>query len=184
MKRHYYIGDTLADIEHAERQLLKAGIPEVQVHLLSNERDESDIQDLHPVADFMKTDVIRQGLWGLLLGTVGAIIVMLGATSFGGSDRIGLVPFAFLAVVVLGFCTWEGGFLGFQTQNRRFRRFQQDLRAGRHILFVDVDLFQEETMLGALMQCQGLSPAGTGKGMPTWLVTSQRLFQRFMHWAP
>ena len=184
MKRHYFISDNLAGIEKAEHQMLEEGIPQHQIHVLSNNRAEVEVQDLHPVADVMKTDVIRQGLWGLLIGSVGAVVILLGASLFGLTDRIGMVPFGFLAIVILGFCTWEGGFLGFQQQNRRFRRFQEDLRANKHILFVDADRYDESALRRILEHCPELVPAGTGKAMPTWIVSGQRYFDRFTHWAP
>lgn len=184
MKRHYFISDQLADIEKGEHLMLEEGIPQQQIHVLSNNKAEVEIHDLHPVADVMKTDVIRQGLWGLLIGTLGAIAVLLLASLMGLTERIGMVPFGFLAVVILGFCTWEGGFLGFQQQNNRFRRFQKDLQANKHILFVDADRYDESALRRVLEHCPGLAPAGTGKAMPTWIVNSQRYFDRFIHWAP
>lgn len=184
MKRHYFISDSLAEIENSEHLMLEEGIAQQQIHVLSNDKAQVEIHDLHPVADVMKTDVIRQSLWGVLIGAIGAITVLLGASLLGLTDRIGMVPFGFLAVVVLGFCTWEGGFLGFQQQNKRFRRFQEDLRANKHILFVDTDRYDETALRRVLEQCPGLVSAGTGKAMPAWVVNSQRYFDRFIHWAP
>ena len=62
----------------------------------------------------------------------------------------GWTPFIFLAVVLLGFCTWEGGLIGIQDPNHNFTRFEQALKDGKHVFFVDLEPGQEailETVL-------------------------------------
>lgn len=168
-----------------ERDLMNAGIPEYQIHVLSNSEQELEVKNLHPVADFMKTNVIYSGLLGLAVGVVAAMMVLMLANLFGWSNQVGWVPFIFLAIIAVGFCAWEGGFLGFQQLNRRFRRFQTDLSNDRHILFIDVKPDQEQTLDRVLNRCPEIIPAGVGNdAMPGWVVASQKHLKNFIHWAP
>ena len=43
-----------------------------------------------------------------------------------------------LALVLFGFCAWSGGLYGIQVPNRDFKRFEAQLREGRHVFVVDV----------------------------------------------
>lgn len=184
MKRHYFITDKISDIEQIERDLLAAQIPENQIHALSQEESKLNTHNLHPVADFMKTDVVNKGLQGLIIGCVAAITVLLIAATMGWHSQIGWVPFVFLAIVLLGFCTWEGGFLGFQQQNRVFRRFTSDLDNHKHVLFVDVSDDQEESLQQILNAHPRVRPAGSGTAVPAWIAACQRSLHKFFRWAP
>ena len=92
--------------------------------------------------------------------------------------------FVMLAVVMLGFCTWEASFLGFQLPNRRFRDFEQLLRDGKHLFFVDVRAQQREVLEDALLCHPQIARVGQGQGTPWWLIALQERFQRFVRWAP
>ena len=94
------------------------------------------------------------------------------------------MPAIFLAVVVLGFCTWEGGLIGIQEPHVDFKRFDEDLKAGRHVLFVDVDPEQEETLRRITSQHPKLSAAGEGTATPRVVVKAQEKFSDFMKTAP
>lgn len=184
MKRHYFVSKDLDAVEEMENDLMSAGIPEHQIHVLSNSETELEIHHLHPVADFMKTNVIHGGLQGLFVGSLVAIVIVLLTDLMGWSQQIGWMPFLFLAIVVVGFCTWEGGFLGFQQQNSEFRRFQVDLRNNRHVLFVDVEPAQEQILDGILKTYSNVMPAGEGAAMPSWIIAARGYFRDFVRWAP
>ena len=94
------------------------------------------------------------------------------------------MPFIFLSVVVLGFCTWEGGFIGIQVPNYQFKRFQRKLDEGKHILFVDVDPEQEELLEIVANAHQKLQLAGTGAATPRWVVKGQDRLKSFMKSMP
>jgi len=159
MKRHYFISANLDDLENVERELEARGIGQPQIHVLSNNDAELEAHNLHPVGDFMKTDVVTSGLWGLGIGLVGALLVLGTTALMGWADSIGWWPFVFLAIVILGFCTWEGGFLGFQEKNRRFKRFEKALSNNRHVLLVDVAPEQAETLDEVVANHPHLKPA-------------------------
>ncbi len=96
-----------------EEQLEAAGISAPQIHVLSC--DDADVEHhhhLHAVQSFMKNDVVHSTERGAVLGLC-AFVLVLAIAYFAGwtESAVGWMPFIFLAVVMLGFCTWEGGLL-------------------------------------------------------------------------
>ena len=85
---------------------------------------------------------------------------------------------------MLGFCTWEGGLIGIQEPNVNFRRFQQELREGRHILLVDVAEQHEDALRRVSREHTSLEPAGEGKSTPGWVIGAQQKWSRFLELAP
>ena len=102
----------------------------------------------------------------------------------GWPESFTWMPFIFLAIVVLGFCTWEGGLWGIQEPNHQFKRFQRELDDGKHILFVDIEQSQQQTVQSVLRDHPGLQSMGKGTSMPRVVVLGQQCFNRFMRWAP
>lgn len=184
MKRHYYISEDLDDLEIIEQQLEAAGISIPQIHVLSENDADVETHNLHEVEAVLKKDVVHGTEWGAVVGVIGAALVLLVAWLTGITETYTWVPAIFLAVVVLGFCTWEGGLIGIQEPHADFKRFQNDLKAGKHILFVDVDPEQEPSLREVTEQHPKLEPAGEGKATPRWVVSAQNLFSRFMQTAP
>jgi hypothetical protein len=97
---------------------------------------------------------------------------------------VGWLPFIFLAIVVLGFCTWEGGLIGIQIPNYQFKRFQKLLSEGKHVFFVDIDKEQESTLTDIVSKFGSLSEAGEGEATPKWVVKGQDKFSDFMKAMP
>lgn len=187
MKRHYYICDNVSDLEKVENQLREAGIESPQLHVYSPETKaaEVDAHEVHEVSDFTKRDVVRSGFIGVGIGAAGALVV-LGSTYAMGwhQSEIGWMPFLFLALVVLGFSTWAGGFRGIQEPNEEFLKFEQALERGKHIFYIDVDSEQEATLSSVVSRFPQLEFAGDGSGAPSWLVHGQTQFQRFIKAMP
>jgi len=185
MKRHYYISDDLDDLDHVEDELEKQGIATPQIHVLS--LDDAGVENrphLNPVEAVLKKDVVRGTEFGALVGAICAALVLAGAYLAGLTESVGWMPFAFLAVVVLGFCTWEGGLLGIQEPHQDFVRFQKDLEAGRHVFFVDVTSEQEAVLAEIVGQHPGLQPAGSGQSTPEVVVLAQKKFNDAMQVLP
>lgn len=65
-----------------------------------------------------------------------------------------------------------------------FRRFERDLNAGRHILFVDVDPGQEVALRTVTGHHPKLVEAGEGESTPRLVVRFQDKWSRFMELAP
>jgi hypothetical protein len=184
MQRHYYISDDLNALDGAERALEAAGIATQQIHVLSNDDAGVELRHLHEVEAVLKKDVVHGTERGAMIGAAGAAAVLLLFWFTGLAEHYTWVPAIFLAVVVLGFCTWEGGLIGIQEPHVDFRRFQDELRQGRHILFVDVGPAQENLLRRVISEQRGLKPAGQGESAPGWVINARRKWSRFVELAP
>jgi hypothetical protein len=184
MKRHYYISDDLDDLEIVERDLEAAGVTTPQIHVLSENDSGVELHHLHNVEAVLKKDVVHGTELGAIVGAIGATAILLLAWWSGLPETYTWVPAIFLAVIVLGFCTWEGGLIGIQEPHVDFRRFQEDLHQGKHILFVDIDPEQEGLLRDVVSEHSKLRDAGEGSSTPRWIVGAQQKFTRFMQLAP
>ena len=184
MKRQYFISDDLDDLEIVERDLESAGVTTPQIHVLSEDDSGVELHHLHEVEAVLKKDVVHGTELGALVGVIAAAAILILAWLSGLTETYTWVPAIFLSVIVLGFCTWEGGLIGIQEPHTDFRRFQDDLHQGKHILFVDVDPEQENILRNVVNQHPKLKDAGEGSSTPRWVVGAQQKFTRFMQLAP
>lgn len=185
MQRHFYISDDLDDLEAVENELESKGVSTPQIHVLSNDDAEVEKHHLHNVEAVLKKDVVHSMEKGAVIGAVAAAAVLAIAYFAGFTDTAaGWVPFIFLAVVILGFCTWEGGFLGIQSPHYQLKRFENALKKGKHVFFVDVDPDQESVLTQVLQGHPHLKPAGTGEATPRWVVRGQDKFKSFVDTMP
>jgi hypothetical protein len=176
MLRHYFISDSLDDLEVFEEQLEAAGVSSSQIHVLS--RADAEVEHhhhLHEVQSFMKNDIVHSTIRGAVVGAC-AFVLVLAIAYFAGwtESAVGWMPFIFLAVVMLGFCTWEGGLRGIQEPNHDFARFEQALRGGKHIFFMDLEPQQEPILEEVLKSHPQVELAGTGSSAPHWLIALQQ----------
>ena len=180
MLRHYFISDNLDDLEVFEEQLENAGVSTPQIHVLSRNDAEVAHHHLHDVTSFMKKDVIHSTKRGAMIGLC-AFALILSIAYFAGwtETAAGWIPFIFLAVVLLGFCTWEGGLFGIQIPNHHFRRFEKALNDGKHIFFVDLEPGHEAVLEKLLKSHPQVELAGTGTSTPHWLIEWQKRIPRF-----
>ena len=152
--------------------------------MLSLNDADAEQRHLHDVQSLMKKDVIHSAEIGALFGLVASIAAIAVAHLSGLAAKVGWVPFVFLAIVLLGFFTWEGGLIGIQTPNSRFRRFEKALRAGEHVFFVDVDSAQEPHVKRVLA-CASASAARRHRLVVAAMVgRSAAEARRFSQWAP
>jgi hypothetical protein len=176
MLRHYFISDSLDDLEVFEEQLEAAGVSSSQIHVLSrNDAEVENHHHLHEVQSFMKNDIVHSTIRGAVVGLC-AFVLVLAIAYFAGwtESAVGWMPFIFLAVVMLGFCTWEGGLRGIQEPNHDFVRFEQALRDGKHIFFMDLEPQQEVILEEVLKSHPQVELAGTGSSAPHWLIALQQ----------
>ena len=176
MLRHYFISDSLDDLEAFEEQLEAAGISTPQIHVLSrNDAEVEHHHHLHEVQSFMKNDIIHLTMRGAFVGICAFVLILLFAYFAGWTtSAAGWMPVIFLAVIVLGFCTWEGGLLGIQKPNHNFARFEKALSEGKHIFFVDLEPKQEAILERIVKSHPTAEMAGTGLSTRHWLITLQQ----------
>ncbi len=139
---------------------------------------------LHPVEAVLKQNVVRGTEIGALIGVVGAGLVLSVFYFSGLAETVTWVPGIFLSIIVLGFCTWEGGLFGIQEPHADFVRFQDDLKAGKHIFFVDVEPEQEAALARVVANHPRLHSAGEGKSTPKIVVDAQKKFHNAMETLP
>ncbi|WP_019530551.1 hypothetical protein [Dasania marina] len=185
MKRHFYITDNLDDLEQVEQELESSGVDTPQIHILSEHDAEVKNHHLHEVEAVLKKDVVHSMEIGAVTGVIAAIVVLVVAYMAGWTESAaGWTPFIFLAVVLLGFCTWEGGLFGIQEPHYQFKRFQEALHEGKHVLFVDVDTKQENTLCQVVSRHPQLQIAGIGEATPELVVEAQKKWRSFMKAMP
>jgi hypothetical protein len=185
MKRQYYISSDLKDLQLVEQELKSQGISTPQIHVLSENDAEVEKHHLHAIEAVLKQDVVRSMTLGAVVGVIASLLVLLISYLMQWHiSAAGWVPFGFLAVVVLGFCTWIGGFIGIQMPNYEFRQFQKLLKKGKHIFFVDITDEQRTILENVIKSHPNLSHAGTGGATPEWVVKSQEKFTSIMKAMP
>jgi len=185
--RHYYISDDLDDLEVLEQELENRGILTPQIHILTHANAEVDHHHhLHDVNSFMKKDVVHSAEIGAAIGVVLAAILLAVVHFTGlGETPAGWVPWIFLSIVILGFCTWEGGLFGIQVPNVHFKRFGEALDQGKHVFFVDLEPSQEDLVAEIVNAHPKLNDAGTtGSYTPRWLIKGQQRVKNFIQSMP
>lgn len=185
MKRHYYISDDLRDLQIIGQELQDVRITRPQYHVLSEDDAGVNQYDLHEVQSVLKKDVIHSSELGAMIGAALAVITLCSAHLIGMTETTaGWMPFIFLSLVILGFCTWEGGLIGIQSPHYQFARFQNILKKGKHVLFVDVDINQELALSNVISRHPRLKIAGLGEATPKWVIRSQDNYASFMKMMP
>lgn len=184
MKRFYYISDDLDDLAKVQRELESAGISEPQVHVFS--RDDAGVENrqMNNVQEFMKRDVVRSGLLGAIIGLIVAILALVLAYFSGLPEKVTWIPFIFLAVVLFGFFTWEGGLFGIQVPNHELQNFEIALREGKHILFVDVEPQETAHLRRVQEQHPHLKLVRETSARPAWAIFWQKKWHNFTHTMP
>lgn len=180
MKRHFFLSDDLDDLEQVERDLEAAGVSTPQIHVLSEDDAGVQAHQLNQVEAVLRKDVVHGTERGAVIGVIGAAVVLGAAWATGIAATITWVPPIFLAVIVLGFCTWEGGLIGIQEPHSDFKRFNEDLRAGKHVLFVDVSQPQEDILRRIVSDHPGLTAAGEGPAAPGWFISARAKIEIMM----
>ncbi len=183
MKRKYFISRDLQDLKNVEHELEEKGLTQPQIHILSNNDAALDQDHLPSVSPFMRQDVVHEALIGAVVGVILSSLVICFVYFSGLHNVAGWVPFIFLAVVILGFCTWEGGFLGFQKPHYLLQRFEPALKEGKHVLFVDIDDTQDSTLKEVVGHHQ-LEAAGESESTPSWIIAARNEWRSFLRWAP
>jgi hypothetical protein len=185
MIRHFYVIAEIDEVEKVEKDLKLQGFTEPQIHVLSENDTEVETHHLHAVESVLKKDVVHSTQIGAIYGVIGAIITLFISYAMGWTEStVGWIPFIFLSIIILGFCTWEGGLIGIQTPNINFVQFKEMLHEGKYILFVDVDPEQEDAIASVMKMHPNIQVAGIGEGAPHWVVRTQDKLKRFMKVMP
>ena len=170
----------------ADDELEEQGVTMPQIHVLSEDAAGVEEHHLHQVPSLVKNDVVRSTLKAAVFGILGAALVLVVAHFSGITETIGWLPFVFLAVVVLGFVTWEGGMWGIQEPNSHFKRFEEALQQGKHVLYVEVkkDSQDEKVLKDVTSRHPRLEHAGMEDASTGLLIGAENLALKFAKWGP
>lgn len=145
MKCFYYLSPTLADTQHVSDDLHASGVSDWFIHIISKNEADLERKHLHS-SNYLETlDFMREGLIGAALGFVVGLLLAIGLSVFQpfGAE----VPlFAYACVVFLLTCfgAWQGGLIGISTENKKLRRFHDDIEAGKYLILVYANKNEEE----------------------------------------
>ena len=185
MIRHFYVIAEIDEVEKVEKNLKLQGFTDSQIHVLSENDTEVETHHLHAVESVLKKDVVHSTKIGAVYGIIGAILTLFIAYVMGWTEStVGWIPFVFLSIIVLGFCTWEGGLIGIQKPNINFIQFKEMLDEGKYLLFVDVDPKQLIAIASVMKLHPNVEVAGTGEGTPRWVVSAQDKLKNFIKVMP
>ncbi len=185
MKRHFYISENLEELELVEQELEDNGVSRPQIHVLSQNDAAVQRHGLPYVEAVLRKDVVHSMELGALIGVSTALLILATAYLAGWTaTAAGWLPFIFLAIVVLGFCTWEGGLFGIQQPHYQFKKFQNALKNGNHVFFVDVTTQQEKTLAKIMRSHPSLQLAGEGDSTPEWIIEWQKNWNGFVKNMP
>jgi hypothetical protein len=145
MKCLYYLAPNLDSTHKISDDLHEVGVLDWFLHVIA--RDEAGLkrEHIHSSNYLETTDLIRDGLIGANLGFIGAVIaaglVML-FEPFGPETP--KVIYFFVIVVFTLFGAWVGGLTGIDNENKKLKRFHDDIEAGKYLILIYVRKEQEE----------------------------------------
>jgi len=185
MKRFFYISEHLDELSAIEKELEQGGISSTQIHVLSQRDADVERHKLNQVEAVLKKDVVHSMQRGAIIGVIAAIAILTTVYLAGwASSTAGWLPFIFLSIVILGFCTWEGGLFGIQEPHHQFKQFQDALQQGKHVFFVDVHKHQEDKLKSVVQPYTQLIRAGEGESTPEWVIEWQNNWRGFVKSMP
>lgn len=145
MKCFYYLSPTLADTEHIADDLHKSGVSDWFIHVISKNEAELERKHLHS-SNYLETlDFLREGLIGALCGLgLGLLLaVILSVTSPFEAD-VPFVAYAGMVLLLVCFGAWQGGLIGISTENKKLRRFHNEIESGKFLILVYAHRSEEE----------------------------------------
>lgn len=180
MKRYYFVSDDLDDLKVVEKELQDCGVSPLQMHVVSESEGEVEKRGLHQVTSLFKKDIVYSMSVGFGVGL--GIVALLAALAwmFGLSGERQWMVLALSGLLILGFCTWEGGLFGIQVPNRQFRRFKRALDNGQHLFYVDAENSQTEVVDVVAGRHAHLQMVGSGEGEWHWLFSLRNRAQRVL----
>jgi len=137
MKCMYYLAPSLVSTNQISKDLHEVGIDDWLLHVISSDEAGLKKEKIQSSNWLETTDLLRVGFIGANLGFIsGAIAVgLLMMFEPFGPDLPGIV-FFFLMVVATLFGAWVGGLIGMDSENRKLRRFHDDIEAGKYLVLI------------------------------------------------
>ena len=142
MRREYFLAESLEDIDKAASILHdQLHINENNIHVICNDRKGIKQHNLHEGSIIEKSDLVRGGEHGALLGIVfgiaGCAVLIMSMPFWGANELIkqGVMAFTLFGSLMLG--CFIGSFVGLLHVNYKIFRFKDDLTTGKLLMLVD-----------------------------------------------
>jgi len=152
MKCFYYLAPNLESTHRISDDLHSVGLLDWFLHVISKDEAGLKREHIHSSNYLETTDIIRDGIIGANLGFIGAVIaagLFMIFEPFG--PNIPKVVYFFVIVVFTLFGAWVGGLTGIDNENKKLRRFHEDIEAVKYLILIYARKDQEDK-IRAMMQ--------------------------------
>ncbi len=137
MKCLYYLAPNLDSTQGVADDLRDVGVEEWYLHVISHDEAGLKRKRIHSGNLLETTDLVRDGIIGANLGFIGAVLaaglVML-FEPFGPDTPKAAYFFVILVFTLFG--AWVGGLTGIDSENRKVRRFHDELADGQYLALI------------------------------------------------
>ena len=147
MKAYYYLSPTLKSTQQISDDLHEVGINDWFIHVISKDEAGLKKERVHS-SNYLETlDVLRNGGIGGLIGFIVGVFAA-GALMFFKPFGPQMPEFVYLIVIVLLtlFGIWEGGLAGVACENRKLRKFHDELEDGKYLILIYISKKQDDTV--------------------------------------
>lgn len=147
MKCLYYLAPDLGSTQSISEDLHDVGVLDWFLHVISKDEAGLKREQIHSSNYLETTDIIRDGIIGANLGFIAAVIAAALVMWFEpfGPDTPKVIYF-FVIVVFTLFGAWVGGLTGIDNENKKLRRFHDDIEAGKYLILIYAGKEKEETI--------------------------------------
>ena len=137
MKCMYYLAPSLVSTHRISDDLRDVGIDDWLLHVVSKDEEGLRKEKIHSSNWLETTDLLRDGFIGANFGFIAGALATGALMLFKpfGPNVPGIVYF-FLVVVATLFGAWVGGLTGMDSENRKLRRFHDDIEAGKYLVLI------------------------------------------------
>ncbi len=137
MKCFYYLAPSLTSTQKISDDLHNVGVLDWFLHVIAKDEAGLKREHLHSSNYLETTDIIRDGLIGANLGFIIAVIaagLVMMLEPFG-PETPKMVYFAVVVVFTM-FGAWVGGLTGIDKENKKLKRFHDDIEAGKYLILI------------------------------------------------
>src|SRR5205085_1265856 len=144
MKCLYYLAPTLSSTHDIADDLHASGVKDYYLHVVCKDEAGLKSQHIHS-SNYLETlDIVRDGFIGAALGFLAGLVgVALLIYFHPFSFPVPTFVYAILAGVATLFGAWEGGLTGIDSENKKLKRFHDEIAAGQYLILVYVRKVQE-----------------------------------------
>jgi hypothetical protein len=149
----YYLAPTLDSTAKISGDLHDVGIADWFMHVISKDEAGLKKEQIHSSNWFETLDLVRNGFIGANIGFIAGVILAFAVMflkPFG--DEAPNIIYIFVVIVATLFGAWTGGLIGMDSENRKLRRFHDDIEAGKYLVLIYTRKGQGESVKEMMRQ--------------------------------